>query len=73
MQRDFKSLPQEGCGGAIVARQTAIIIGFAVLAKPQLGKEFGFPHRKAKASRMCKLMRRDKDGPRIWQPTPVAR
>ena len=67
------NLLQEGCGGVNVVRQIAIITAFAVRAKPQLAKEFGFPHRKAKVSRMSKLMRHDKDGPRIWQLTLVAR
>ena len=73
MQRVFKKPLQEGCGGVNVVRQIAIITAFAVPAKPQSAKEYGFPYRKAKVSRMSNRMRHDKDGPRIWQPTPVAR
>ena len=64
---------QEGCGGVNVARQTAIITGFCRACQTSVGQRVRFPHRKGKASRMCKLMKHDKDGPRTLQPTRVAR
>ena len=73
MQRDFRNPLQEECGGVNVVRQMVTITAFAVPAKPQLAKEFGFPYRKAEVSRMSKLMRHDKDGPRISQATRAAR
>ena len=71
MQRDFRNPHQEECGGVNVVRQIVTITAFAVPAKLQLAKEFGFPHRKGKDSRTAKLTRHVKDGPRIWLPTPV--
>ena len=49
MPQGFKSLRLEGCGGAFVAWRTVITIGFAVLAKLQSAKEFGFLNKKGKA------------------------